>query len=181
MDNRKTKKLKPDERNIFIPYLSESLEVIIMARMHARRRGKSGSKRVYREEPPEWVEMSPEEVKKKVIELYEEGYEPSMIGIILRDRYGIPSVKQATGQKIVKILKEEGVDIKYPEDLKALIKKALKLRKHLEIHKKDYHNKRGLQLIEAKIWRLANYYKEKGILPPDWKYSPERLRIELSR
>ncbi len=152
-----------------------------MARIHARRRGKSGSKRVYRGSPPEWVDMSPEEVEKKVVELYIEGYEPSQIGMVLRDRYGIPSVKQVTGNKIQKILKEKGVEIKYPEDLKSLIKKALKLRKHLEIHRKDKHNRRGLQLIEAKIWRLSNYYKEKGVLPADWKYNPERLKIELSR
>ncbi|WP_290595632.1 MULTISPECIES: 30S ribosomal protein S15 [unclassified Archaeoglobus] len=152
-----------------------------MARIHARRRGKSGSKRVYRDSPPEWVDMSPEEVEKKVVELYIEGYEPSQIGMVLRDRYGIPSVKQVTGKKIQKILKEKGVEIKYPEDLKSLIKKALKLRKHLEVHRKDKHNRRGLQLIEAKIWRLSNYYKEKGVLPADWKYNPERLKIELSR
>lgn len=152
-----------------------------MARIHARRRGKSGSKRVYRDAPPEWVDMSPEEVEKKVVELYNEGYEPSQIGMILRDRYGIPSVKQITGKKIQKILKEKGVEIKYPEDLKALIKKVLKLRRHLEVYRKDKHNRRGLQLIEAKIWRLSNYYKEKGVLPADWKYDPERLKIELSR
>jgi len=152
-----------------------------MARIHARRKGKSGSKRVYRDSPPEWVDMSPEEVEKKVVELYNEGYEPSQIGMILRDRYGIPSVKQVTGKKIQKILREKGVEIRYPEDLRALIKKALKLRKHLEVHRKDKHNRRGLQLIEAKIWRLSNYYKEKGVLPADWKYNPERLKIELSR
>ncbi len=152
-----------------------------MARMHARRRGKSGSKRVYRDSPPEWVELSPEEVEKKVVELYNEGYEPSMIGMILRDRYGIPSVKMVTGKKILKILKENGVEITMPEDLKALIKKALKLREHVKVHKKDYHNIRGLQLIEAKIWRLSNYYKEKGVLPSDWKYDPEKLRIALSK
>jgi len=152
-----------------------------MARMHARRRGKSGSKRVYRDKPPEWVEMTAEEVEKKVVELFNEGYEPSQIGMVLRDRYGIPSVRQITGKKITKILKEHGIEIKYPEDLKALIKKALKLRKHLAVHRKDYHNMRGLQLMEAKIRRLSNYYKEKGILPPNWKYDPERLSIEISR
>lgn len=151
-----------------------------MARMHKSRRGKSGSKRVYRAFPPEWVEISAEEVEKKVIELYNDGYEPSQIGLVLRDRYGIPSVKQITGKKILDILKENNVKLKYPEDLKSLIKKALKLRKHLEIHKKDLHNRRGLQLIEAKIWRLASYYKEEGILPADWSYDPEKLRVELS-
>ncbi|RLI74212.1 30S ribosomal protein S15, partial [Archaeoglobales archaeon] len=150
-----------------------------MARIHARRRGKSGSKRVYRDKPPEWVEMGAEEVERKILELYNDGYEPSMIGMILRDRYGIPSVKQVTGKKLLKILKEKGVEITIPEDLKALIKKALNLRKHTAVHKKDYHNIRGLQLIEAKIWRLSNYYKEKGVLPADWKYDPKRLQIEI--
>ncbi|MCC6028262.1 MAG: 30S ribosomal protein S15 [Archaeoglobi archaeon] len=151
-----------------------------MARMHKSRRGKSGSKKVYRNSPPEWVEMSAEEVEKKIVELYNEGYEPSQIGMILRDRYGIPSIKQVTGKKLMDILIENGIKPKYPEDLKALIRKALKLRRHLEIHKKDLHNRRGLQLIEAKIWRLSNYYKEKGYLPSDWSYDPDKLRVELS-
>jgi len=151
-----------------------------MARMHKSRRGKSGSKKVYRSTPPEWVEMSKEEVVKKILELYNEGMDPSKIGMVLRDRYGIPSVRQITGKRLVEILKENGVSMKYPEDLKALIKKALKLRKHLEAHKKDLHNRRGLQLIEAKIWRLSSYYKERGILPVDWSYDPEKLRVELS-
>ncbi|MEM0350149.1 MAG: 30S ribosomal protein S15 [Archaeoglobaceae archaeon] len=151
-----------------------------MARMHKSRKGKSGSKKVYRDSPPEWVEMSAEEVERKVVELYNEGYEPSQIGMILRDRYGIPSVKQVTGKKLMDILRENGIRPKYPEDLKALIKKALRLREHLESHKKDLHNLRGLQLIEAKIWRLSNYYKEKGYLPADWSYDPEKLRVEIS-
>jgi small subunit ribosomal protein S15 len=151
-----------------------------MARMHARRRGSSGSKRVYRDSPPKWVELTPEEVERKIIELYDEGYEPSMIGTILRDRYGIPSVKQVTGKRLQKILKER-VQIAIPEDLKALIKKALRLRKHVEVYKKDRHNLRSLQLVEAKIWRLSNYYKEKGILPADWSYDPQKLQIELSK
>ncbi len=152
-----------------------------MARMHARRRGKSGSKRVYRDAPPEWVELTAEEVEKLVIKLHNDGYEPSMIGMILRDVYGIPSVKQVTGKKIVRILKEHGTEIKLPEDIKSLIRKAINLRKHLEVHRKDLHNKRGLQLIEAKIHRLASYYKEEGVLPEDWKYDPVKLEIELFR
>ncbi len=152
-----------------------------MARMHARRRGKSGSKRIYRDSPPEWVELSAEEVEKLVIKLYNDGYEPSMIGTILRDVHGIPSVKQVTGKKIVRILKENNAEIKLPEDIKSLVKKAINLRKHLETHRKDVHNKRGLQLIEAKIHRLASYYKEKGVLPDNWKYDPVKLEIELFR
>ncbi|MCS7118572.1 MAG: 30S ribosomal protein S15 [Archaeoglobaceae archaeon] len=152
-----------------------------MARIQKNKRDdRSESKKVYTNIPPEWVEMSAEEVEKKVIELYNEGYEPSEIGMILRDKFGIPSVRQVTGKKLVDILLENGIKPRYPEDLKALIKKALKLRKHLEVHKKDLHNRRGLQLIEAKIWRLSNYYKEKGYFPEEWSYDPEKLRVELS-
>lgn len=152
-----------------------------MARMHARKRGSSGSKRIYRDSAPEWVELSPEEVEKRILELYEEGYEPSMIGMILRDRYGVPSVKQVTGKKLTKVLKENDAITSLPEDLKSLIEKALNLRKHAEEHRKDFHNIRGMQLTEAKVRRLAKYYKKKGVLPSDWKYDPKRLRIELTK
>lgn len=152
-----------------------------MARMHARKRGSSGSKRVYRDSAPDWVELSPDEVEKRILELYEEGNEPSMIGMILRDRYGVPSVKQVTGKKLAEVLKENNAMTGLPEDLKSLIDKALNLRKHAEEHRKDFHNIRGMQLTEAKVRRLAKYYKKKGILPPDWKYDPKRLQIELSK
>ncbi len=153
----------------------------IMARMHARKRGSSGSKRVYRDSAPEWVELAPDEVEKRVLELYEEGNEPSMIGMVLRDRYGVPSVKQVTGKKLAEILKENNAMVGLPEDLKSLIQKALNLRRHAEEHHKDVHNIRGMQLTEAKVRRLAKYYKKKGVLPSDWKYNPKRLQIELSK
>ena len=152
-----------------------------MARMHARRKGKSGSKRVYRDSPPEWVELSPEQVEKKVVELYEMGYQTSQIGMILRDTYGIPSVRQVTGKKITQILKEHGKEITIPEDLRNLMIKALRLREHLKEHRKDFHNKRGLQLTEAKIHRLVKYYRAEKVLPGDWKYDPEKVKILLTR
>lgn len=152
-----------------------------MARMHARKRGSSGSKRVYRDSAPDWVELSPDEVEKRILELYEEGHEPSMIGMILRDRYGVPDVKQVTGKKLAEVLKENNAITGLPEDLKALIEKALNLRRHAEEHRKDFHNIRGMQLTEAKVRRLAKYYKKKGVLPPGWKYNPKRLQIELTK
>ena len=54
------------------------------------------------------------------------------------------------------------------------VKKAVNLGRHLEEHPKDLHSKRGRQLAESKIYRLSKYYKQKGILPSDWKYSRER-------
>lgn len=152
-----------------------------MARMHSRKKGSSGSKKVYRDSPPSWVEMGSEEVERRIAELGKEGIEPSMIGLILRDRYGIPSVRQTTGKKLSKILLENGVQEPLPEDLKALILKALNLRRHAEENKKDHINIRGMQLVEAKVRRLAKYYIRKKRLPSDWKYDPMRLKIELSR
>ncbi len=148
-----------------------------MARMHARRRGKSGSKKPVRKVPPSWCKYTKSEVEKLVIELAKKGYSTAMIGTILRDQYGIPSVKLITGKKILKILKENGLAPKLPEDLANLIKRALRVRKHLQKHRKDLHSKRGLQLIEEKIRRLAFYYKEKGVLPKDWEYVPEKAEL----
>jgi small subunit ribosomal protein S15 len=57
------------------------------------------------------------------------------------------------------------------------MKRAVRVRKHLDEHPKDYHSKRGLQLIESKIHRLVKYYKREGILPPDWKYDPSKVAL----
>jgi len=51
------------------------------------------------------------------------------------------------------------------------LKRAIQTKKHLEKNKKDIHSKRGLQLIEAKIRRLAKYYKREGVLPKKWSYT----------
>ncbi|MEM0313752.1 MAG: 30S ribosomal protein S15, partial [Candidatus Bathyarchaeia archaeon] len=57
-------------------------------------------------------------------------------------------------------------------------KKAERLAAHLEKHKKDTHNHRALQLVEAKIHRLVEYYKNEGVLPPNWKYEPKLASIK---
>ena len=115
----------------------------------------------------------PEEVKALIIKLAREGKPPSEIGNILRDEYGIPLVKPILGCGIVKVLREAGLAPRIPEDLYNLMVRATRIKRHLERHPKDFHNKRALQLVESKIYRLARYYKEKGILPKDWRYKFE--------
>ena len=141
-----------------------------MARLYARKRGKAGSKRLYRDNPPEWVQLSPEEIESLIVELAKKGYSSAMIGIILRDQYGIPNVRQILGKKILKVLEEHGLKPPIPEDLDNLIRKVIRLRKHLSTHRKDYHNKRALRLTESKIKRLVKYYKRVGKLPQDWNF-----------
>lgn len=124
---------------------------------------------------------SKEETENLVERLAKEGYMPSMIGLILRDSYGIPNVKKITGKSITKILEEKNIKLEIPEDLLNLMKRAVKLREHLSIHKKDEHSRRGLILIESKIKRLEKYYKEVGKLPKTWKYDPETAKIIVQK
>ncbi|MCD6473502.1 MAG: 30S ribosomal protein S15 [Thermoplasmata archaeon] len=141
-----------------------------MARMHARRRGRSSSKHPVERIHPEWS-LKAEEIEEKIVKLAEEGKPPALIGLILRDVYGVPDVKAALGKKLTKVLEEHGLAPKIPEDLANLVDKRNNLMKHLEKHPKDIHNRRRLQLIEAKIKRLVKYYKREGKLPENWSYT----------
>jgi len=143
--------------------------------MHSGAHGKSESKRPIRSKAPEWVKARPEEISDKVVELAKKGVSQSMIGMSLRDQYGIPLVKQAAGKKITQILKEHQVTSPLPQDLLDLVRRAVDLRRHLENNKKDLHAKQGLVRIESKIHRLSGYYIRQGVLPKDWKYVPEKM------
>ena len=104
---------------------------------------------------PSWCRYAPEEVEALVIKLAKEGSSPSKIGVILRDKHGIPLTKLIMGKSITKILKDAGLVAAMPEDLDILLKKASALATHLERNKSDQHNKRNLQIIEAKIHKLS--------------------------
>ncbi|MEM4347304.1 MAG: 30S ribosomal protein S15 [Candidatus Altiarchaeota archaeon] len=150
-----------------------------MARMHIRRKGKSGSKRPGIKGRLAFVNYTKEEIEELILKLRKEGNSPSKIGLILRDTYGIPSVKDITGKKISFFLEKNSLSPELPENLENLIKKAVNLRKHLEKNKKDIHNRRSLQLIESKIHRLVKYYKREGKLPGDWVYEPEKVKLKV--
>jgi len=148
-----------------------------MARMHSRKRGKSGSKKPSKKVKPSWLRYKPKEIELLVVKLAKEGKTPSQIGLVLRDTYGIPDVKVAAEKKISQILAEKGVLGKIPEDLTALIRKSIRLTKHLEANKQDMPVLRGLQLTQSKIKRLVKYYKRTGRLPADWKYDPKSVGL----
>ena len=148
-----------------------------MARMHARRKGKSGSTRIVRKKHPGWSSLNPREVESRVIDLAKTGKSTSEIGTVLRDQYAVPDVKIATGKKITRILENNDIKSELPEDLINLIRTALTLRKHLETNKKDLKNKRNLQLTESKIRRITKYYHSEERLPAGWKYSPKQAKL----
>lgn len=150
-----------------------------MARLHAKRKGKSGSTRPFLKTSPEWVPMEKVEIEETILRLHQEGLSTAAIGIRLRDAYGVPSVRLATGKSLTQILKEKNVKFATPEDLESLIKRAASLQSHFQEHKKDISNRRGLQLIESKIRRLSKYYKEEGVLPLDWDYSAKLAELQV--
>ena len=141
-----------------------------MGRMHAPGKGISKSARPYKRTPPSWCKVSAEEVNEHVCKLAKKGYTPSQIGVLLRDQHGIAQAHQITGQKIVRMLKAEGLAPEIPEDLYMLIKKAVQVRKHLERNRQDKDSKFRLILIESRIHRLARYYRTTRKLPANWKY-----------
>lgn len=152
-----------------------------MARMHARRKGKSSSKRPFKMENPEWVTLNKSEIEELIVKLAAEGNSSAKIGLILRDQYAVPSVKLATGKAIAQIMKDGGISMTLPEDMSALLRKVTELNTHIKDNPRDTHNKRNLHLIEAKIRRLERYYKRNNVLPKDWKYTLESAELELSR
>ncbi|HEX7468370.1 MAG: 30S ribosomal protein S15 [Methanobacterium sp.] len=126
---------------------------------------------------PEWTEYSNEEIEELILKFRKEGKSTSVIGVILRDQYGIPDVKTVTGDKITAILVKHGQGEEYPEELINLIKKAVNIRDHLTENPKDLHTKRGLRIIESKIRRLVRYYVREGVLPEGWRYDPKTAAL----
>lgn len=150
-----------------------------MARMHSRKKGKSGSTKPVKMTNPSWVKYTPKEVELLVVKYAKEDMTPSQIGTRLRDSYGIPDVKTITKKSITEILDKKNLIKDIPEDLMALIKKSILINQHLEENKQDMPAKRGLQLTNSKINRLTKYYKKIGRLPADWKFDPNKARFYL--
>jgi len=132
---------------------------------------------IHKKEHKEEKAVPKVDVTKKIIELHNDGIPTSKIGLILRSEYKIYNVKKYAGKTITKILSENKLENEIPEDLSDLLKRAVKLLKHMKINKSDMTSKLGYQRTVSKIRRLAKYYKAKGKLPAGWKYSDEQAAI----
>lgn len=118
----------------------------------------------------DWVKLTPEQIGKLVVEMNKEGLNASQIGIKLRDEHAISSIKSVTGKNMKGFMEDNGINQEIPEDLEALVKRALSLQNHLKSNKGDRKNVRSLELLEAKVHRLSKYYKKKNVIPKNWKY-----------
>lgn len=148
-----------------------------MARMHSRKKGKAGSKKPVEKKVPSWITYKPKEIEALVIKLGKQDMASAKIGVILRDSYGIPDVKTITKKKISQILKENKLQKNLPEDMTALVYRHIALMKHNESNNHDKTAKRGMQLTESKIKRLAKYYIKKGDLPQGWRYDKNKAKL----
>ncbi len=95
-----------------------------------------------------WINLDYKEIEKIIIDLAKQGNTASQIGIILRDKYGIPKIKML-GKKLAKILKEAKVTHKNEKD--NTNQKIEKLKTHFSKHKHDYTASRSLT---KKLWAL---------------------------
>ena len=142
--------------------------------MHTRRRGSSGSDRPAADEPPEWSDVDADDVEARVVELAEQGHDPSQIGMKLRDEgvtgTPVPDVTLATDKTITEILDDHDASPELPEDLRNLMERAIRLREHVQENPQDHQNKRSLQNTESKVRRLVNYYRGDQ-LDPEFTYS----------
>ncbi|MGC8479355.1 MAG: 30S ribosomal protein S15 [Candidatus Micrarchaeia archaeon] len=153
-----------------------------MARMHTKKHGKSKSRKPVVEmgKVPEGS-PSKDEIEKIIEEHMKKGVEPRVIGQRLKNENKVPYIKQVFGKRLVKIMEEKGYKQEFPQDLMDLMKRAVNLRAHLTVNKKDIHNKLRLNRVESKIWRLTKYYKKEGVVAQDWSYDPEKAALIVKR
>ena len=113
--------------------------------------------------------------------LAKQNHASAMIGLILRDQYGIPDVRTILGKSITTIMKENKTYPEFPEDLMTLFRRAVDIKAHLERNKRDHHSKKGLQNTESKIRRLLKYYSQKNMVPKDFQYDIEKEKLIIRK
>ena len=149
-----------------------------MARMYKSRKGQSGSTRPHVSEAPEWSNTDKDAVQSLILDLAKAGRSTAEIGTILRDKHAVPNVRLVLGKRIGQVLAENDMTGTYPEDMMNLMRQAVAIINHLGSgNHKDIHNKRALEITEAKIRRLASYYIGENRLPSDWRYKRDELRL----
>ena len=105
-------------------------------------------------EKPSWVKMKPAELEKIVVELAKEGKSPAQIGLVLRDKHGVPKAK-LFGKKIKKILEENKVG--YKSDQNIIEDHIEPLKVHISKNKHDHPASRALT---KKLWAVHNLKKQ---------------------
>ncbi len=102
---------------------------------------------------PEWIKTKPQELEALVVSLHKEGNMPAKIGLILRDKHGIPTAK-LLGQSIAQLLRE--AKLSPTSEATIVEQKIQKIKLHLAKHKHDYTAKRSQTKKQWIITKLKN-------------------------
>ncbi|HLM70968.1 MAG: 30S ribosomal protein S15 [Candidatus Lutacidiplasmatales archaeon] len=150
-----------------------------MSRIHSGHKGRAGSHRPYPLTKPEWVTTTQEELVAQAVQLSKTGLSAAQIGLTLRDASGVPSARAVTGKRLGVLLRESGISPEIPDDLQALLKRVVHMQRHLETHPKDLSNRRGLNLMESRIRRLARYYRQRKRISETWRYTATGAALQV--
>jgi len=104
---------------------------------------------------PTWLKYTKEEVVAIVKKLAEKDITSEKIGLILRDQYGIPSVR------LYGIKMKEAMEDKFQEPTTLnLDKKLKKIIDHFKKNKQDKKSERALVITKAKLKKRTDYIKK---------------------
>ena len=148
-----------------------------MARLHSKKKGKAGTKRPKSLSVPEWSATKKAEIAEVILKMAREGVPAAKIGLTMRDQYAVPNLRALLGMSLKAFLLKEKALGEYPDDIIALIKKAVRMAGHIKASKNDTHNVVKLNHVESKIHRLVRYYSSRGMLPAGWKYDREKAAL----
>ena len=98
--------------------------------------------------------LSPEEIKRQIIELAEKGITAEKIGEQLRQQRIHPKEHDI---KISKILKEKGIYL--VPDIKNISGRLERIRTHHKKYKQDKRAKREIERIASQLRKQKEYYK----------------------
>lgn len=150
-----------------------------MARLHTRKHGKAKSRKPVVSEVKN--EADRREVEAAILDYAKQGMSGSAIGQRLKKEHGVGYIKPFLGKRLDQFLAEKGTRKELPDDLMALMRKAVGMRRHLAGSHGDVYGRVRLQRVEAKIWRLGKYYRGSGRLPGNWKYDPEQAALMMKK
>lgn len=94
------------------------------------------------------IKIKPAELEKIVVELYKQGESIAKIGLVLRDKYGIPKAK-LIGKRIKEVLEEAKVQIR--SESETIQKKIDALNRHIE---KNKHDQPARKKLVKELWAL---------------------------
>lgn len=151
-----------------------------MARLYTGKHGKSKSRKPILDSSgfgKGTDKLSKEQIEKLIIEYAKSGMSPARIGEKLKREHDIKYIKHAIGVRLVEFLDKNNQHQDIPSDMIDLIRKSVRMRKHIGKNKQDVYGRIRLIRIESKIWRLVKYYRNSGVLPQKWKYDPNTAEL----